>query len=77
MTTEPMTPDQEYEYYARGENQQPQGPARRRQARLSEPVPVRFPQELLAKIRRAADADDRSLSAWLRLAAEHELHRSA
>ncbi|MBE5507596.1 hypothetical protein E3G54_004931, partial [Mycobacteroides abscessus] len=35
-----MTPDQEYEFYARPENQEPQGPAVRRRARLSDPVPV-------------------------------------
>ena len=77
MSTEEMTPDQEYEFYAREENQQPQGPGRRRRPRLSEPVPVRFPPELLERIRRAAEADDRSVSAWLRRAAEHELRRPA
>lgn len=72
-----MTPDEEYEFYARPENQQPQGPPRRRRSRLSAPVPVRFPPELLEEVRRAADADDRSVSAWIRLAVEHELRRSA
>jgi predicted HicB family RNase H-like nuclease len=72
-----MTPDEEYEFYARPENQQPQGPPRRRRSRLSAPVPVRFPPELLEEVRRAADADDRSVSAWIRRAVEHELRRSA
>jgi predicted HicB family RNase H-like nuclease len=72
-----MTPDEEYEFYAQSENQQPQGPARRRRSRLSAPVPVRFPPELLEEVRRAADADDRSVSAWIRRAVEHELRRSA
>jgi hypothetical protein len=77
MTT-PMTPDEEYAFYARPENQEPQGPARLRDGtRLSAPVPVRFPPELLEQARRAADADDRSLSSWIRLAVEHELRRSA
>ena len=77
MTT-PMTPDEEYAFYARPENQEPQGPARLRDGtRLSAPVPVRFPPELLEQVRRAADADDRSLSSWIRLAVEHELRRSA
>ena len=77
MTT-PMTPEEEYAFYAQPENQEPQGPARRRNAaRLSAPVPVRFPPELLELARRAADADDRSLSSWIRLAVEHELRRSA
>ena len=73
----PTTPEQEYDYYAEPDNQQPQGPPRRRQARLSEMVPVRFPPELLDRIRRRAEADDRSLSAWIRRAAEHELDNSA
>lgn len=78
MNDTPMTPDQEYEFYARAENQEPQGPARRRGAsRLGPPVPVRFPPELLDEARRAADADDRSLSSWIRRAVEHELGRTA
>lgn len=76
MSTQ-MTPDEEYAYYSRAENQEPQGPARRRRTRLSAPVPVRFPPELLAEVRRAADADDRSVSAWIRRAVEHELRKSA
>lgn len=68
-----MTPDQEYEFYARPENQEPQGPAVRRRARLSDPVPVRLPPELLERVRAAADADARSISAWIRRAVEHEL----
>lgn len=65
MTNTPMTPDQEFDFYARPENQEPQGPARQRHAsRLGTPVPVRFPPELLEEARRAADADadERSLS---------------
>lgn len=78
MSETPMTPEQEYEFYAEAENQEPQGPARRRNAsRLGPPVPVRFPPELLNQARRAADADDRSLSSWIRRAVEHELGRSA
>lgn len=72
----PMTPDQEYDYYLQPDNQEPQGPARRRQSRLSEMVPVRFTPELLDQIRQRAEADDRSLSSWIRRAAEHELGNS-
>ena len=72
----PMTPEEESAFYARPENQEPQGPARRRDGgRLGAPVPVRFPPELLDQARRAADAVDRSLSSWIRLAVEHELRR--
>lgn len=74
----PMTPDEEYEFYAQPENQEPQGPARRRRsARLTEMVPVRFPADELEEIRRRAEADDRSLSSWIRRAVEHELRHSA
>jgi predicted HicB family RNase H-like nuclease len=78
MTNTHVTPEQEYDFYAQPENQEPQGPARRRHApRLGTPVPVRFPPELLEQARRAADADDRSLSSWIRRAVERELRRSA
>jgi len=74
----PMTPEEEYNFYAQPENQEPQGPSRRRRtSRLTEVVPVRFPAALLDEIRRRAEADDRSLSAWIRRAVEHELRRSA
>ncbi|MGI8646975.1 MAG: CopG family transcriptional regulator [Acidimicrobiales bacterium] len=74
----PMTPEQEYQFYAQPENQAPQGvPRRRRDARLSTIVPVRFPPELLDEVRAQAQADDRSLSAWIRRAVEHELHQAA
>jgi len=69
-----MTPDEEYEFYAQEENQAPQGPPGRRRSRMTAMVPVRFPPELLEEIRRRADADDRSISSWIRRAVEHELH---
>ena len=44
MTTPPkkMTRKQEYDFYAKAENQTPKGPARRRKQNLTELVPVRF-----------------------------------
>jgi hypothetical protein len=72
-----MTPEAEYEFYARAENQLPQGSARRRKAPMTAMVPVRFPQDVLDEVRRRADADHRSLSSWIRLAVEHELRNSA
>ena len=73
MTTKKMTRQEEHDFYADPDNQTPQGQARRRRSKLSEPVPVRFPPETLAKIRDAADADDRSVSSWIRRAVDHEL----
>lgn len=69
-----MTPDEEHEFYSQPESQAPQGPPRRRRSRLTAMVPVRFSPELLEEIRRRADADDRSVSSWIRRAAERELH---
>jgi predicted HicB family RNase H-like nuclease len=77
MTKSTMTPDEEYDFYTKSENQVPQGPPRRRAARLTSPVPVRFPPELLEEIRRRAAADDRSVSSWIRHAVEHELRHPA
>lgn len=77
MTKPPMTPDEEHDFYAQPENQEPQGPPLRRRARLSDAIPVRFPPELVEEIRRRATADDRSVSSWIRRAVEHELQRPA
>lgn len=77
MTDNTMTPDEEYDFYGRPENQEPQGLPRRRRARLTAPIPVRFPPELLEEIRKRAGEDDRSVSSWIRRAVEHELQRPA
>lgn len=78
MNDTPMSADQEYRFYNLPENQEPQGPPRKRHtSRLSAMVPVRFPPELLDEVRRRAAADDRSLSSWIRRAVEHQLRDSA
>ncbi len=77
MTKKKMTRAEEHEFYALPENQEPQGPARRRRSKLTETVPVRFPPEILEEVRRRADADDRSVSSWIRQAVDHELRTQA
>lgn len=72
-----MTPDEEYAFYADPANQVPAGKPRRRTARLTTPIPVRFPEDVLDEVKKRADADDRSVSAWIRRAVEHELNRTA
>lgn len=71
-----MNRKEEYDFYADPENQTPQGLARRRRRRLTATVPVRFPEETLEEIRRRAESDDRSVSAWIRRAVERELKRT-
>lgn len=75
MTKKKMTRDEEHDFYSRPDNQEPQGPARRRRSKLSEMVPVRFPPDTLEEVRRLAGADDRSVSSWIRRAVEHELEQ--
>lgn len=76
MTSE-MTPEEEYAFYADPANQKPTGNPRRRTAKLTTPIPVRFPADVLDEVKRRADADDRSVSSWIRRAVEHELNRPA
>lgn len=76
MTSE-MTPEEEYAFYADPANQKPIGNPRRRTAKLTTPIPVRFPADVLDEVKRRADADDRSVSSWIRRAVEHELNRPA
>lgn len=76
MTSE-MTPDEEYEFYADPANLMPVGKPRRRRAKLTAPIPVRFPEATMEEIKKRADADNRSVSSWIRRAVEHELNRTA
>lgn len=76
MTSE-MTPDEEYEFYADPANLMPVGKPRRRRAKLTAPIPVRFPEATMEEIKKRADADNRSVSSWIRRAVEHELNRPA
>ncbi len=76
MTTE-MTPDEEHEVYAEPENRELSGTPRRRKANLTAPIPVRFAEATMEEIKKRAEADDRSVSSWIRRAVEHELNRPA
>ena len=77
MTTrKKMNGKGEYEFYARSENQTPKGSAYRRK-HFSEVVPVRFEADVLDEVRRRADADYRSVEAWIRRAVEQALRGSA
>ncbi len=59
-TTSHLTPEQEHALYADPVNQEPQGPGVRRRSKLSAPLPVRFPKDVLQQLRdRAADDDSR------------------
>lgn len=75
MTTE-MTPEEEHEFYAKPENHELRGKPRRRKAKLTAPIPVRFTEATMDQIKKRAEADDRSVSSWIRRAVEHELDRS-
>ena len=60
MTDYTPTPDEEYDHYARPENQQAQGTPRRRSTRLTAQIPVRFPPLLAqARLRRGRYAGRR------------------
>lgn len=72
-----LTPADAYAFYEDPDNQIPQGPAVRRRPRNSAALPIRLPAEMLEQVRRRAAADDRSVSAWVRRAIEHELSRPA
>ena len=73
MSAESMTPAEEFEFYGQPENLRPQGPARRRAPRLSDPIAVRFPPGVLEQIRAVAAAEDRSVSSWVRRAVNDAL----
>ena len=73
-----MSVEAEHAFYADPTHQVPQGPPVRRRGRaaMGDPVPVRFPADLLEAVRERAAADDRSVSSWIRRAVEHELTRT-
>ena len=64
------------DYYKDPENQIPAGPAYRRKAeRLSSTMPVRFPQEVIAAVKRLAELDGMTVSSWIRHVVAKEIKR--
>lgn len=73
MTARQTSRKEEHKLYEDPEYQRPQGPGRRRKSRFTELVPVRFAPEILAAVRQEAEAEDRSVSSWIRRAVEAAL----
>ena len=71
-----MDRKEEYDYYAKPENRQAQGPARRRKTQLTEIVPVRLSSSVLDQVKTAAEESEQSMSSWIRRAIGNELARS-
>ena len=72
-----MTAQEEYEFYKDPKNLEPQGPPVRRRNKLTELVPVRFAPETLEKVKELAEAEDRSVSSWIRRAVDAALSARA
>lgn len=54
----------------------PAGPGvKRTKPVLTEHTPVRFPPELIDKVKKLAEADRRTVSSWIRNAVEDEVNR--
>jgi predicted DNA-binding protein len=71
-----MSDSEAFEYYEDPAKREPQpGPPRRRPARpLTQHVPVRFPAETIEQVKRLADSDGMTVSAWIRRAVERAVH---
>lgn len=72
-----MSDAEAFEYYEDPAKREPApGPPRRRPERpLTQHVPVRFPAETIEQVKRLADADGMTVSAWIRRAVERALRQ--
>lgn len=72
-----MSDAEAFEHYDDPANREPApGPPRRRPERpLTQHVPVRFPAETIEQVRRLAEADGMTVSAWIRRAVERTLRQ--
>lgn len=67
---------QSVDFYKDPDNQAPAGPGYRRVApRLTSTVPVRFPAEMIAAVKRLADFDGMTVSSWIRRVIAREIKR--
>jgi hypothetical protein len=69
--------DRNAEVYETAANREPVGPAHRRaeRPRLGQHVPVRFPADVIDRVRRLADEDGLTVSAWIRHLVTQEVAR--
>ncbi len=72
-----MSDAEAFEYYEDPAKREPApGPPRRRPERpLTQHVPVRFPAETIEQVKRLADADGMTVSAWIRRAVERAVRQ--
>ena len=72
-----MSDAEAFEHYEDPTKREPApGPPRRRPERpLTQHVPVRFPAETIEQVKRLADADGMTVSAWIRRAVERALRQ--
>jgi predicted DNA-binding protein len=72
-----VTDAEAFEHYEDPAKREPApGPPRRRPARpLTQHVPVRFPAETIEQVKRLADADGMTVSAWIRRAVERAVRQ--
>lgn len=75
MSRKKMSAKQEYEFYRDPKNLVPRGEPVRRRTALTQTVPVRVSPEMLDEVRRAAEAEYRSVGSFIRLALANELER--
>lgn len=72
-----MSDAEAFEYYEDPARREPApGPPRRRPPRpLTQHVPVRFPAETIEQVKRLADADGMTVSAWIRRAVDRAVRQ--
>ena len=72
-----MSDAEAFEYYEEPAKREPApGPPRRRPERqLTQHVPVRFPAETIEQVKRLADSESLTVSAWIRRAVERAVRQ--